>query len=197
MKVGNRRHAVGQEHRQVPVDQVHVGVDQAGEDRPAVETNDVGVRRNRHLSSPSDRGDAIAFDNHHGVSDRGVAGAVNQRPAFEDEYAVLRRGPGAREQESDDYPADPRLHSCLTFAFECVRDSSPDPGSADHQLALTPATPIRPDEHRQAKYGTHGNHGQRRGEASLTQPGEVSRGDAPESGACRKHHSQEVVIRSP
>ena len=57
-------------------------------------------------------------------------------------------------------------------------------------LALTPCTPIRPDEHCQAEHGTHGNQGQRRGEASLTQPGEVSCGYAPESGACRKHHSQ-------
>ncbi len=117
VKVGNRRHAVGQEHRQVPVDQVHVGVDEAGKDRPAVETNDVGVRRSRHLSSPSDRGDAIAFDNHHGIGDRRIAGAVDQRPAFEDEHAVLRRGPGAGEHEGDDYPADQRPHSYL-ISFE-------------------------------------------------------------------------------
>jgi hypothetical protein len=116
VKVGNRRHAVGQEHRQVPVDQVHVGVDEAGKDRPAVETDDVGVRRRRDLSSASHRGDAIAFDNHHGISDRRSAGAVDQRPALEDEHTVLRRGPRDSDHESDEYPADQRPHSCLTFA---------------------------------------------------------------------------------
>ena len=46
----------------MPVDQMHVGVDQAGENRPALEMHDVRVRGNRHLLSPSDRGDAIPLD---------------------------------------------------------------------------------------------------------------------------------------
>ena len=47
------------------------------------------------------------FNYHHGVSDRGSAGAVDQRSAFEDKDAVLRSSHTGREQESDNSPADP------------------------------------------------------------------------------------------
>ena len=47
VNVGDRRDAVRQEHRQLVVAQVHVAVDEAGKNRPAVEPDDGGVRRIR------------------------------------------------------------------------------------------------------------------------------------------------------
>ena len=120
VKIGNRRHAVGQEHRKVPVDEVCVPVDQAGQNRPAVETHDVGVARNRYLSSASDRLDAIALDDHDSVSDRRLARTVDQRSAFEHEHAVLSRGRPGGEQERDENERDPRFHVCLTFSVDRV-----------------------------------------------------------------------------
>ena len=48
-----------------------------------------------------------AFDDDHRVGDGRLAGAVDERPAFEHEHAVLRRRGGRTEHNGDERPANP------------------------------------------------------------------------------------------
>ena len=91
MNVGDRRDAVREEHRHLPVAQVHVTIDEARKDRSAIEPDDRCVRWIFDLLPRAHRLDARAFDEDDGVANGSATRAIDQRSAFKNENSVLRR----------------------------------------------------------------------------------------------------------
>ena len=78
--------------------EVHVGVDQSGEDGERREIDDGGATRDRDVRARC--GDPLALDEDHGVLHGRAAGAVNQRAGLDgrDGCRLLREERGRQEQ---------------------------------------------------------------------------------------------------
>ena len=76
----------------MPVPQVHVGIDQAREDRPSIGLDDGRASWHLHLSPSGHRRDAVSRDDDQRILDRGAAGAIDQRAALKHEYGLLGHG---------------------------------------------------------------------------------------------------------
>jgi hypothetical protein len=77
---------------------VAVRVDQAGDDRPAVEIDHPRALRRLHLVRRADGGNATAVDDQHGILQGSVPRAVDQRGAFQDDSFGKD---GLRDQDRD------------------------------------------------------------------------------------------------
>src|SRR5207237_9118634 len=80
--------------------EVHVDVDEAGQDRVAGQIEDFGARRDGN----ADGADAVAFDLQRDVLPDPVAGAVEQRSRPEVE--AVRPGRRGKQRDEGDHPLD-------------------------------------------------------------------------------------------
>ncbi len=76
-----------------------MAIDQARQDRAAVEFEDPGARRVRDPSPCADSLDARAFDDHHCVRDRSATGAIDQGAAFQHEHPFLSDDAGDAQED--------------------------------------------------------------------------------------------------